>query len=169
VECQDCPLDKSVQLTKILQGKLTKTVVCGECPKRDPLAAVETAPGTFSLHTFLAGIKPAKAAPEPAALAPIVPDCPVCSMTFDQFRASGRLGCHHDYEVFRPALLPLIAKIQHATSHTGHVPVRAARRLEREASLRALNQRLADAVSDERYEEAALIRDELQAFEAETA
>ncbi|MBL4846447.1 MAG: UvrB/UvrC motif-containing protein [Planctomycetes bacterium] len=169
MECEDCPHDKSVQLTKIVQGKLTKAVVCGECPKRDPLAGSESAPGSFSLHTFLAGIKPPKAAPEPVVPTPVVPDCPHCSITFDEFRLSGRLGCHHDYEVFRPALLPLIAKIQHATSHTGQVPARAAHRLAREARLAAFNERLADAVANERYEEAAVVRDEIQAFEAENA
>lgn len=166
MECQDCPHNKSVQLTKIVQGKLTKALVCGDCPKRDPLESSVGEGGAFSLNTFLAGIKPAKAAPEPAAPTPSVPDCPDCSLSFEEFRKTGRLGCHRDYEVFRPALLPLIAKIQHATSHTGQIPARAARRLERESELESLNARLAEAVTTENYEEAAVLRDLIQAHEA---
>lgn len=170
MDCQDCPHDKSVQLTKIVQGKLTKAVVCGDCPKRSPLeGAVGSSEGSFSLQTFLDGIKPAKAPPEPVVTTPAVPDCPDCKLSFEEFRKTGRLGCHRDYEVFRAALLPLIAKIQHATSHTGQVPVRAARRLEREAALESLNARLAEAVATEGYEEAAVLRDQIRAHEAEGA
>lgn len=167
MECQDCPHNKSVQLTKIVQGKLTKALVCGDCPKRDPLEGAASGEGTFSLHSFLAGIKPAKKAPEPVVASPPVPDCPDCGLTFEEFRKTGRLGCYRDYEVFRPALLPLIAKIQHATGHTGQVPARAARRLEHERELESLNARLAEAVTTENYEEAAVLRDQIQAAEAE--
>ena len=166
MECQDCPHNKSVQLTKIVQGKLTKALVCGECPMRDPLEGAVGEGGAFSLNTFLAGIKPAKEAPEPVVPTPAVPDCPDCSLTFEEFRKTGRLGCYRDYEVFRPALLPLIAKIQHATSHTGQIPARAARRLESERELESLNARLAEAVTTENYEEAAVLRDLISAHQA---
>ena len=33
--------------------------------------------------------------------------CPVCQITFLEFRNSGRLGCPYDYEVFRDELMPL--------------------------------------------------------------
>lgn len=168
MECQDCPHNKSVQLTKIVQGKLTKALVCGDCPQRDPLEGAVGGGEAFSLHAFLAGIKPAKKAPEePAPPTPSVPDCPDCSLSFEEFRKTGRLGCHRDYEVFRPALLPLIAKIQHATSHTGQIPARAARRLDHERELAQLNERLAEAITTENYEQAAVLRDQIQAHEAQ--
>ena len=172
MECEDCPrdcpLDKSVQLTKIVQGKLSKALVCAECPKRDPLATLPGgAPsGPFSLQAFLAGIKPAAPAPEaPIPELPQVPDCPHCGLSFLEFRRTGRLGCYRDYEVFKPALLPLIAKIQHATTHEGSVPARAAARLEREARIAALKHELGEAVLAENYERAAELRDELRALE----
>ena len=168
---QDCPLDKSVQLTKIVQGKLSKALVCAECPKRDPLAILPAASGgAFSLQEFLAGIKPAAEAPEPPAPElPEVPDCPACGLSFLEFRQTGRLGCFRDYEVFKPALLPLIAKIQHATTHEGQIPKRAAARLEREARVKVLQHELGEAVLGENYEHAAELRDQIKALASPAA
>src|SRR4051794_10675700 len=33
--------------------------------------------------------------------------CPVCGISFLEFRNAGRLGCPHDYDVFRAELIPL--------------------------------------------------------------
>ena len=37
--------------------------------------------------------------------------CPVCGITFYEFRSQGRLGCPHDYESFRSELEPLISPV----------------------------------------------------------
>ena len=51
--------------------------------------------------------------------------CPVCQITFLEFRNSGRLGCPYDYEVFRDELMPLLENIHGETRHSGQVPKRA--------------------------------------------
>ena len=51
--------------------------------------------------------------------------CPVCQITFLEFRNSGRLGCPYDYEVFRDELMPLLENIHDETRHSGKVPKRA--------------------------------------------
>ena len=48
--------------------------------------------------------------------------CPVCQITFLEFRNSGRLGCPYDYEVFRDELMPLLENIHGETRHSGKVP-----------------------------------------------
>ena len=53
--------------------------------------------------------------------------CPVCQITFLEFRNSGRLGCPYDYEVFRDELMPLLENIHDETRHSGKVPRRAPR------------------------------------------
>ena len=50
--------------------------------------------------------------------------CPVCQITFLEFRNSGRLGCPYDYEVFRDELMPLLENIHDETRHSGKVPRR---------------------------------------------
>ncbi len=51
--------------------------------------------------------------------------CPICQITFLEFRNSGRLGCPYDYEVFRDELMPLLENIHGETRHSGKVPKRA--------------------------------------------
>src|SRR5258708_30231174 len=51
--------------------------------------------------------------------------CPECGTPYAHFKAQGRLGCPHDYEVFRPLLEPLDERIQNnAVRHVGKVPRR---------------------------------------------
>ncbi len=96
--------------------------------------------------------------------------CPHCGMTFEEFRAKGRFGCPKDYEVFEEALSRLVAKMHSgATRHKGRLP-RGQHEVETTVGDRLLQLRreLRDAVKDEKYEDAARIRDEIQGIEKAT-
>ena len=93
--------------------------------------------------------------------------CPQCGMTFDKFRAKGRLGCPKDYEVFEDLLLPVLRKA-HAgrDAHVGRLPKGGADITSTVGDrLLQLRRDLQEAVGHERYEEAARIRDEIQSLE----
>jgi protein arginine kinase activator len=51
------------------------------------------------------------------------------------------------------------------TNHTGKVPARISRLIERESALKTLQRDLQKAVSEENYETAAQIRDQLRQLE----
>ena len=53
--------------------------------------------------------------------------CPVCGVTFYEFRHAGRLGCPHDYVCFHDELMPLIVNIHGANEHVGKRPRHGAR------------------------------------------
>ena len=53
--------------------------------------------------------------------------CPVCGITFLEFRKQGRLGCPHDYVCFDAELEPLLLNIHGETRHVGKVPKRVRR------------------------------------------
>ena len=91
--------------------------------------------------------------------------CPSCGISFKEFRAGGRLGCPHDYTVFEDELLPLLENIHGETEHVGKVPKRAPDSSQRQFKLIKLRSELRAAVEEERYEEAARIRDEIQSIE----
>ena len=48
--------------------------------------------------------------------------CPVCGITFFEFRSQGRLGCPHDYVCFQAQLEPLIVNIHGESEHVGKRP-----------------------------------------------
>ena len=93
--------------------------------------------------------------------------CPLCRITFLDFRNTGRLGCPHDYEVFRDELMPLLENIHEETRHAGKVPKRAPRGSRRQTTLIQLRNDLKRAIAAEDYETAARVRDEIKNLEQE--
>ena len=114
--------------------------------------------------------------------------CTSCGMTFSRFRETGRLGCPSCYEHFEQAIGPMIARAQEgATHHVGKLPKRAIdcasgaadgkvgkRSLkdvlglaeERARKVTALRDQLRAALASEKYEQAALIRDQIEQLQS---
>ncbi|MGC9259629.1 MAG: UvrB/UvrC motif-containing protein [Phycisphaerae bacterium] len=90
--------------------------------------------------------------------------CPTCDMTWAQFQKHGLLGCANDYTVFSEPLTDLIASMhERHTQHIGKIPPQSssADTIAR-AKLIQLQVQLNAAVQEERYEEAARLRDQLR-------
>ena len=94
-------------------------------------------------------------------------ECPVCGITFREFRNTGRLGCPYDYTHFEQDLQPLLKNVHDATSHMGKRPKRAATDADLQAQMIQLRREMEDAVEKENYERASEIRDELKRIESE--
>ena len=91
--------------------------------------------------------------------------CPVCGITFYEFRQQGRLGCPHDYVSFEDELEPLINNIHGEREHVGKRPKRAGKSTDRRTDLIRLRREMKDAVERENYERASALRDLIQKFE----
>lgn len=93
--------------------------------------------------------------------------CPKCKISFRDFQLKGLLGCPHDYEAFRSALMPLISRAHEgATHHIGKVPATADETIHRQTGLIRLRRELQDALDQENYEQAASVRDQIEAMES---
>jgi protein arginine kinase activator len=95
--------------------------------------------------------------------------CPVCGITFYEFRHHGRLGCPNDYVCFQEQLEQLVANIHGATTHTGKRPKNSSRTLDNQTRLIRLRRELRDAVHGEDYERASVLRDRIRELEGEGA
>ncbi len=93
------------------------------------------------------------------------PVCPGCHLTSAEFKLRGRLGCPRCYEVFRTALVPLLERVHDASSHCGRFPSGTVRPPRPPVDLSALRHRLERAIATEQYEDAAQLRDQIQAAE----
>ena len=93
--------------------------------------------------------------------------CPVCGITFYEFRHYGRLGCPNDYVCFQEPLEQLVANIHGATTHTGKRPKKSTRTLDKQTRLIRLRRDLRDAVHAEDYERASVLRDRIRELEDE--
>ena len=91
--------------------------------------------------------------------------CPICGITFYEFRSKGRLGCPHDYVSFEKQLDALILNIHGETEHAGKTPKRCPGGSERRTQLIRLRREMKDAVANEQYERASELRDEIRRME----
>ncbi len=97
--------------------------------------------------------------------------CPSCGMVLSEFKRLGRFGCPDCYNAFAKVLDPILESIHDASRHVGpkqpepraDLVTPGTYRMKKEKLQRALQK----AVKEERYEEAARIRDEIQELERE--
>ena len=93
--------------------------------------------------------------------------CPVCGITFYEFRSQGRLGCAHDYVCFQAQLEPLIMNIHGELEHVGKRPRLPALGSEKRTQLIRLRRALKESVEAENYEQASKLRDQIKQTEKE--
>ncbi len=166
MKCQKCAKPATFHITDIPEkGKHREYHFCDEHARQHlspPEEALE-APSMSEIAKKLI-ITPGSAR-EPSPADKQV--CPVCQITFLEFRNSGRLGCPYDYEVFRDELMPLLENIHGETRHSGKVPRRAPRNTQQQTTLIQLRNELKRAVAAEDYEAAARLRDQIKGIELE--
>ncbi len=134
--------------------------LCDECAREQGLINFDS---QFSLADLIGSLLAQTAKREQTKLAKL--RCPVCGLSYADFRAAGRLGCANDYSVFAKALMPLLEKIHGAVEHVGKAPAALAGELAERGEVYSLRRELRQAVESENYEEAARLRDRIHSLE----
>jgi protein arginine kinase activator len=155
MKCQSCDNSATVHLTDIVNGKKKELHLCQNCAQKQQLLAHQELNLPAILQTLI-GHHVGHLSDELARLT-----CPVCGIKYMEFRAAGRLGCPHDYTVFRAGLQPLLMRIHRAERHVGKSPARLPTRQAVQSEME-LRRQLRAAVDEERFEEAARLRDLLR-------
>ncbi len=166
MKCQKCGKLATYHITDIEQGKPREFHFCDE-HARQHLASPAGHEESESLAMSKLAKKLSTQGREPSSSDK--QQCPSCHITFLEFRNSGRLGCPHDYDVFRDDLMPLLENIHEETRHSGKAPRRAPLNTQRHAELMKLRNDLKRAVAAEDYETAARLRDQIKRVEHDTA
>jgi protein arginine kinase activator len=160
VKCQFCSKPATVHLTDIVDNHKKELHLCQDCAEQQQLIQHQE----LNLPAILQTLIGQHVGPQAAELSRLT--CPACGIKYVEFRAQGRLGCPHDYVVFRSALGPLLERIHRSAHHVGKVPRHNAADPGRQAERVELRRRLQAAVASEAYEEAAHLRDLLREKEA---
>lgn len=151
--CEECGINQAeVVMTTVVNGQSTSRHLCRECLKKyqaDNLQAVLAA----VLSTLVSKTQQA-------------PDitCPRCGETYAEFQKSGMLGCAECYQAFRKQLTPLLIRSQGRSQHAGRRPPVSEEDQARLSRMEELRKQMEAAVSEENFEEAARLRDELRAM-----
>jgi len=165
MKCQQCDKQAVFHITEIGAGEVSEIHLC-EDHARAYLNQSEGGESATEPGQPPGGLAVAQTADELAALDQ--KSCPMCGITFFEFRSQGRLGCPHDYVHFEKELEPLIANIHGATRHTGCRPGRTAGLPEGTEELTGvigLRRRMKEAIDCEDYENARDLRDSIRAVE----
>jgi protein arginine kinase activator len=160
MKCQSCDARATVHLTGVSDGQKKVLHLCERCAEQQQLVK----PKELNLQSILQTLIGQHLGQLTDELARLT--CPECGIKYMEFRAEGRLGCPHDYEVFRTGLEPLLQRIHRAGRHVGKTPRHAQRNAARDGELMDLRQQLRRAVDEEAFEEAARLRDLIRDKEA---
>jgi protein arginine kinase activator len=190
MKCQKCSKSAVVHLTEIIHDSTgsKRAVEIHLCLNHAADAGL-VAPGADILPHLLANNPDAKSQPAPDTGLPtaIVPApaspplalrskeaapadpaaCPLCGLSWANFKTAGLMGCPHDYQLFEPKLLPLLKRAQEgATEHVGKIPARKkSPDTDRHSTSLRLRRELQKALDNENYEQAATLRDQLKKIE----
>jgi len=167
MRCQQCDKPATFHITELTGGKPQELHLCEEHARQYLIQSEDEQPSQQppSLAGVLAQqLAVGQTAEELARLDQRA--CPVCGITFYEFRNQGRLGCPHDYVCFQAELEPLIVNIHGETEHRGKQPARYAGGTEHRTQLIRLRREMKEAVTAERYERASQLRDEIRKIES---
>ena len=151
IKCNYCETPATVHLTQIVNNQVKKIDLCEGCAKSKGLSS----PQGISLSDMFSGTMEASDSSTQGLV------CPTCGFTHADFRNNGRFGCPDCYKSFSPILRDTLEAMHPGTHHVGKVPNQLLERMDIRQKESLLQQSLQEAISNENYEEAAKIRDEL--------
>jgi protein arginine kinase activator len=111
MKCDVCENEATVFLTQIINGQMTTVNLCEACSK---------AKGVTEETGF--GLAEAFLAPSQRAEDSMEAVCNACGFTASQFKKIGRMGCPECYQTFREGLDGLLRNMHKGTRHVGKRP-----------------------------------------------
>lgn len=154
MKCDLCQNKASVFYTQVVDGDMTKSSWCASCAEAQGV----TDPAGLHLLNLLAEGQGEASEDD---FSPNE-ECPKCGFTLEDLQKIGRLGCPKCYQSFRQILAVRVEGMHRGAKHQGRVPRGMALAQQANEQVEELEARLAQAVADEDFEEAARLRDEIK-------
>ena len=159
--CSNCKTSNAnFFYTQSINGKETSIALCKVCAAKKGIGTGMVSP---LFNSFFANTK-AQSSDISAK------KCNLCALTFTDILSMGKVGCPECYNTFKKELESTIRSIHGTAKHIGNSPLCSTetavipKELSEEEILR---DKLASAIKDENYEEAAVIRDKIKALKGE--
>jgi protein arginine kinase activator len=145
VLCRRCKKhEASFLFQEVVEGRIEESGLCASCLEEDQ-------PGFFIGGHPIASLLASLGAPVHKGKRL---QCSNCGLAYAEFRKRGRLGCPGCYDAFADMMDEVLTEVHGCARHSGKRPPP----LDPEDVRRAIE----DAVSHERFEEAARLRDRLK-------
>ena len=167
MKCQKCGANNAnTHVKTIINGEFREYDLCSECAHKmgytNVFADMEN---DFSglLGSFFTNVLPARTQ---------ATRCEFCGSTYSEIAKTGQVGCAHCYELFADQLYPSIRRIHGNTTHCGknsgkqEAHEQKPAEMTKEQKISELKKQLDKAVSEQNFERAAELRDEIKETEA---
>jgi protein arginine kinase activator len=171
MQCELCKNKAAtVHLTEIVDGQRTESHLCQTCAEKEGISIKSQ----LSLNELLSSLIAVHQPTDEQDVNEIKKSCPICGITMDMFRKQAVLGCPNDYEVFGKTLEQLIEKAHDGNlTHKGKFPANVSQQevlnntdnTDKAEEKEKLKRQLEKAVSAEKYELAAKLRDQLKTMQ----
>ena len=171
--CDNCgKREANVRYTENINGRKKELHLCEKCSEKLGISKMDfNMPIDFS--SFFGGFMENIFEPDYMPFLNEVKElkCENCGYTFQNIANTGKLGCANCYDIFESKLDPIIRKIQGANQHTGRTGKILENKIieqpknegeKAESKIEQLQKELKKAIKEERYEDAAKIRDEIK-------
>lgn len=173
MNCSECnKRPATLHVTQIINGKKTDLHVCEVCAANKGYSFNDS-DEPYSLHDLLTGLFNFGSSQLDLQKGNLFREldevkCSKCNMTFDDFQRIGKFGCAQCYTTFKRHLNPIFRRVHSGnTRHEGKVPKRQGKAIYRQREIDDFRMKLQQLIAEEKFEEAAVIRDEIRRLEAE--
>ncbi len=163
--CEKCKNNMATTHIKtVINGKTTELYICSECAQNLGLNNSDSMfDGVLDkmLFNMINGNMQLSDISE-------TEKCPNCGTTFLEISKSGRAGCDECYRKFKDRMLPYIKRIHGSAEHTGKKLNNTEISYDDKSNeIQSLKQQLASLIKEEKFEEAAVVRDKIKALEGD--
>lgn len=159
--CDECNINPAnIHLTQIVQNEVIVQHLCEECAKNRGISII-VENGHISLPKTE---KKQKLKHKTNVNYQKGITCPVCQMTFAEFKEKGRLGCSNCYTSFEKEIDTLLIQVHGASQHRGKRYHKYHQSIDKVDDIESLRSELDNAIRNEKFELAALIRDKINSI-----
>ena len=174
MKCENCGRNEAnVKYTQIINGEKKQMFLCEECSEKLGINDIHfNMPINFTsfLTDFFNDVNDISFMPTLGGNNTL--QCSKCGLTWDNFLHTGKFGCSNCYDDFESRIDPILRSLQGATTHIGRLgEVRTGNNVkqnlddqieQKENKAISKIEKLKQAIKEERYEDAAKIRDEIK-------
>lgn len=166
--CQNCgKYEATTHVKRVVNGDTTEMHLCSKCAAHLGYGDIFSGFG-LNLDDFFGGFLGDTAAQLTAGNQK---RCEKCGSTFEDIIKSGKLGCADCYRTFYDELLPSLQRIHGRIKHSGKKALNNIEAVEEKAEpkkendLSSLKAELEQAVKEQNFEQAAVLRDKIKELE----
>lgn len=183
MKCENCGNhEANVKYTQIINGDKKQMFLCEECSQKLGIGNMSfNMPIDFSsfLGDFFDDMHETSFIPSLSGQIEL--KCKQCGLDFDEFLHTGKFGCSNCYDEFESMIDPILKNIHGSNRHIGRLgnviegnnvsnddKVSSSmdkKQSEQESKIDKLKADLKQAIKEEKYEDAANLRDEIKKLE----